>query len=304
MTHLIRQTGHLVIETPNLDASVTEAIQFLGLRLTHQDQDRAVLTSNTRRGEITYVTGSAVAVRSVGLEAESEAAVDEALRRVKQAWCDIVSATPLAPGAKSGFVFRTPYAHCFEVHSPVPRDQSADYTTNGIRPKRLDHVQVMAPNARGLGNLLMETLGMQLSDRSDNDECIFLRSADGYHHTLAIIQGPPRLHHVAWEAAQLTDLIHVADRLKRLGRSLVWGPGHHGANAQSYFTYHRDVVGCIVEYSFGMTRIEDEAAYKPGVWPSQPGPGEDWLNEWGAPPSELFTAGGVPVAAWEHGVRF
>lgn len=95
------------------------------------------------------------------------------------------------------------------------------------------------------------------------------------------------------------DLIRVADQLKSMGRSLVWGPGHHGANAQSYFTYHKDIVGCIIEYSYGMSSIDDESTYVPGVWPARPLPGQDWLNQWGAPPPELFTEGGVPVAVPE-----
>jgi catechol 2,3-dioxygenase len=296
MTHIIRQIGHLVIETPNLDGSVSEATRLMGLRLTHRDPETAVFTSNSRRGEVTYVAGPHAAVRSVGLEVESDAAINEALRRVRNASCEIVSTTPVAPGARSGFIFRTRHAHCFEIHTPVPRDQPDDYATDGIRPRRLDHVQLMAPDVKGLAALLIETLGMELSDRSDNDAFLFLRAGDLFHHTLALIEGPPRLHHVAFEATELGDLLLVADRLRRMGRNLIWGPGHHGANAQSFFTYHQDVVGCINEYSYRTTRIADESTYQAGVWPAEPGPGQDWLNEWGAPPSELFTEGGVPVA--------
>lgn len=296
MTHLIRQLGHLVLETPDLEASVAEATELMGLRVTCRGRDQAVLTSNTRRGELTFVAGERAAVRSVGLEAESESAVAEALQRVRKSRCEILSTMPIAPGAASGFVFRTPYAHCLEVHSAVPRDQPAEYMTAGIRPRRMDHVQLMAEDAQGLGRLLIETLGMQLSDSSDDGTFIFLRAADLCHHTIAVIQGPARLHHVSFEATQLTDLLRVGDMLKRRSRGLVWGPGHHGANAQSYFTYHRDAAGFIMEYSYGMTRIEDEAQYTAGVWPARPQPGQDWLNEWGAPPPALFTEGGVPVA--------
>jgi catechol 2,3-dioxygenase len=299
MTHLIRQLGYLVLETPDLAASVAEATQLMGLRLAQRQPEQAVLTSNTRRGELAYVSGERAAVRSVGLEAESEAAVVEAQWRVRKAGCEILSTTPVAPGAACGFVFRTPYAHCFEVHSQVPRDQPAHYPTSGIRPQRMDHVQLMAEDAQGLGRLLIDALGMQLSDSSDDGSFVFLRAADLCHHTIAVIQGPARLHHVSFEAAQQTDLMRVGDMLKRRGRGLVWGPGHHGANAQSYFTYHRDIAGFIMEYSYGMTHIEDEALYTPGVWPARPAPGQDWLNEWGAPPPNLFTEGGVPVAVPE-----
>jgi catechol 2,3-dioxygenase len=299
MTHLIRQLGHLVVETPDLRGSVAEATELLGLRTTSRSEEQAALTSNARRVELTYVAGPGVGVRSVGLEALSEAAVSEALRRVQKTKCEVISISPLAPGAASGFVFKTPYEHCFEIHSPVPRDQPTEYPTSGIRPRQMDHVQLMAENAKGLGQLLIDTLGMQLSDVSDDDAFVFLRAGNLNHHTIAIIQGPPRLHHIAFEAAQLGDLIFIADKLQRMRRSLIWGPGRHGANAQSYFTYHQDIAGCLIEYSWGMSRIEDESGYRPGIWPANPGPGENWLNQWGAPPPGLFTEGGVPVATPE-----
>jgi len=296
MTHLINQMGHVVLETPDLEASVAEATNLLGLRVTSRDKEKAVLTSNTRRGELTYVVGPQAAIQSFGLEAINESALSLAWGRVTGAGYDIVSETPRAPGASKGFVFRSPFGHAIEVHTAVPRDQPADYLTSGVRPKRLDHVNIMVEQPRAMQDLLADLFGMELSDTSDNEEFIFMRAADLYHHTVAIIKGRPGLHHVSFEALHLADLMRVADQLKHLGRNLIWGPGHHGANAQSYFTYHNDISGCIVEYSYGMARIDNESVYQPGVWPAQPEPGKDWLNLWGAPPSEMFITGGVPVA--------
>ncbi|KVP93997.1 hypothetical protein WJ96_12570 [Burkholderia ubonensis] len=295
MTHLINQMGHVMLETPDLHASVHEAVNLLGLRVTMQDEEKAILTSNTRRGELTYIKSSRAAIRSFGLEAIDEAACEQALARVKGAGFEIIRDRPHAPGAAHGFVFRSPSEHAIEIHTAVPRDQPADYPTIGIRPKRLDHVTIMAANPRAMQDMLSELFGMQLSDTVDNEEFVFMRSANLYHHTIAIAKGRPGLHHVAFEALHMVDLMRVGDYLKQLGRNLAWGPGHHGANAQSYFTYHKDVIGCIIEYSYGMARIDNEAVYEPGVWPSSPAPGEDWLNLWGAPPSEMFVTGGVPV---------
>lgn len=296
MTNLINQMGHVVLETPDLHASVHEAVNLLGLRVTAQDEEKVVLTSNTRRGELTYVKSLRAAIRSFGLETIDDGACQQALARVKGTGLEIISDKPSAPGAAHGFVFRSPSGHAIEVHTAVPRDQPAEYPTPGIRPKRLDHVVIMADNPGVVRDLLAGLFGMRLSDTSDNEEFVFMRAADLCHHTVAITKGSPGLHHVSFEALHLADLMRVGDQLKHLGRNLIWGPGHHGANAQSYFTYHNDVIGCIIEYSYGMTRIDNESAYVPGVWPANPGPGEDWLNLWGAPPSDMFITGGVPVA--------
>lgn len=231
MTYLVHEMGHLAIETPHLAAVVDEAQNVLGLRVFEQDDDRAVLTSNARRAEITYVRAERSALRSVGLEAYDRDAVAEALRRVRAEGLHVVSEAPTAPGAEWGFSFRGPFGHVIEVHTAVPRDQPAEYATEGVRPKRLDHVNMLAEDPVRMRDILVRVLGMRLSDRSDGDEFQFLRAGDQMHHTIALIKGPSALHHFSLEAAQLVDLCRLADRLRLAGRTLLWGPGHHGANA-------------------------------------------------------------------------
>lgn len=296
MTHLVSQMGHVIIETADLDRSIAEARHLLGLRATAATEAEVALTSNARRAELTYIRSDRSAVHSIGLEGVDAHAVDLAAARAREAGLTLVRNHPLAPGADRGFALRGPSGHVYEFHTPVPRDQPARYATDGIRPKRLDHVNLTVPDPVAEYAMLHAVFGMELSDRSDGDEFLFIRAGDMFHHTIALVRGQSGLHHVSFEAEHVHDLVRVADQLARDGRAVLWGPGHHGANAQSYFTYHLDPIGCIIEYSFGMTRIDNETLYKPGTWPMQPESGEDWLNLWGAPPPGMFGTPGLPLA--------
>nr|WP_267972797.1 VOC family protein [Allorhizobium ampelinum] len=207
---------------------------------------------------------------------------------------------PNAAGASHGFVFRGPSGHAFEVHTAVPRDQPRDYLTAGIRPARLDHVSITVEDVPQTRDMFADILGMKLSDTADDGSFLFMRAADGFHHTVAVVKGEPGLHHYSFEARDISDLFRVCDQMRHFGRRLVWGPGHHGANAQSYFTYYRDGDGCIVEHSFGMTKIDNDSIYQPQVWPTNPSPDEEWLNLWGVPPSKMYGYPGIPTSSiWE-----
>lgn len=296
MTHRVRQMGHVLIETPRLEECAADAVDLLGLKVTRRTADEISLSSNARHAELTYRRAPDSAVAMIGLEAVDREALASALEAARRAGVRIVQERPSAPGAEAGFVVEGPSGHRYELHLPVPRSEPADYPTGGIRPRRLDHVNITVPDARREFEMLHAVFGMEMSDRSDGDEFIFVRAGDLFHHTLAVVAGDTGLHHISFEANHAHDLIRLADALAARGRAVLWGPGHHGANANSYFTYHADPIGCIIEYSFGMTRIDNETLYTPGIWPMAPAPGEEWLNLWGAPPPGMFGKAGIPVA--------
>ena len=297
--YLVQRMGHLAIQTRDLDAAVFEAENVTGLDTVERGASRVVLTSNTRRGEVTFMSGDEPAALAVGLEVRSAADVLEITRRLKKAGVAIVSDEPYAPGSERAVRFRTQWGHVIEAHTPVPRDRTRHYRTNGVRPLRLDHASLKTTDTHGLRDLIIEILGMRLSDRTSGDEFMWFRAGDGMHHTLGIvISDVSSLHHYSFEAAQFSDLARLGDTLRSLNRKLTWGPGHHGANVLSYFTYHLDVHGALVEYSQGLTRIEEEDAYGEGdVWPIAPPASGDWIDLWGSSPPQAFVDAGIPFAA-------
>ena len=293
---LIRSMGHLALQTPDLKAAVFEAENICGLSVVSRSNERVVVSSNKRRGEISYMRGDKPAALAVGLEALGRSEIDQIVKRLKSNGLEIISDLPLAPGAEYGVRFSTQWGHVFEIHTPVPRDQKMGYSTAGVRPHRLDHASLNTPDTEGLRDLIVDVLGMRLSDRTDGNEFMWFRAADGMHHSLGVVRAAvPSLHHYSFEALQFSDYARLGDTLRLHGRTYVWGPGHHGANVQGYFSYHLDTLGALIEYSQGMNRVEDELRYGVGdVWEITLPAAGDWIDMWGSTPPQAFLNAGIP----------
>ena len=297
MNYYAHQMGHVVIETPDLKHSLEEAVNLLGLKVSERNDSFGSLTSNDRKKELTYIASDRAAVCSIGLEAADEKALLVAEKACKLLGVDAeADVCPYDPAVKS-LIVTGPSGISYELHTPFPRSEHGAHVSTGVQPNRLDHVNLTVPDPKEEFAFLRSAFGLGLSDRSDGDEIYFLHAADRYHHSIALVKGEPGLHHMSFEAKHVGDLIRLADRLADEKRVLLWGPGHHGANAQSYFTYHLDTIGCMIEYSFGMKRIDQLNSFTPGIWPMNPKePSEEWLNLWGAPPPGMYGEPRLPVS--------
>jgi Glyoxalase/Bleomycin resistance protein/Dioxygenase superfamily. len=289
MTYLIRQMGHVVISSPDPMGAATDLCETVGLRITDTDGDAVYLSSNDRHHEVTYVKGKGEAV-CIGLEAVSEAAIDELYSRAKTDGLEILADTPIGKGYDRALRFKAPGGSIFEVHTPIKRDQSRFHNTVGARPRRIEHINAFAPDTLAFGDFCTETLGMKLSDKTSDDGFRWYRAQDGFHHTIAMGTGETALHHYAFDLYSMQDLQRIADNLADKERALVWGPGRHGAG-ENVFTYYADPHGCLVENSIEMRHIDNDATYEPGVW--EINEGFRWVNLWGTPPTPDFMVPGI-----------
>lgn len=280
MTSLIRQMGYVVVATPHVAAAESDIADILGLHTTVRDEKFVLMSSNTRQCDVAYMPAPAPGIRAVGLEAMDVATVDEVLRRAKSENLAILSDRPSISGIERAVRFRTPFGPIFEVHTPSPRNAGAVRERPPIRAKRLDHVNLRVNDPRGFHDLLTTMLGMRLSDRTEDFSRAWYRGADGFHHTVAAGVGEG-LHHYGFDAHSVLDLVGVGDTLVSKGRTLLWGIGHHGPG-DNIFSYYIDPNGCVVETSFGMERIDNDALREAGVWDSDYD--KRVLDLWGSKP--------------------
>ena len=301
MTHLIRQIGTLSFATPDLDASISDMVDIVGMKLVERTDTTAFLTCNRRRAEIVFVQAAEAAVLSVGLEAVTRDAIDEVLARALAEHYQVLHERPSVPGTERSVTIISPDGLAFEIHTPVPRDQPSRYLRRGARPRRLEHVNVQVPDAKGVGEAMSRIFGMKLSERAGY-EFIFYRSQDGYHHTVALNNEPAdlviqndvhaRLLHYAFDFSSFEDLATMGDGLVAKGRTLFWGPGRHGLG-ESIFTYWIDTNGAVVETSLEMRRIEDDDTHVPKVWEVSKELNDPWIYQWGGPPPLNFREPGL-----------
>lgn len=284
MTHLIRQMGYVVIATPDPDGSARDLADMTGVRISHRGTDAVYVSSNARFCDVAYLRENRSGIRAVGLEAIDEAAVDEVYRRAKSEGLTILADSPLLSKVKRAVRFATPFGPIIEVHTPIARDDVAPAAGNSRRVRRLEHVNLRASDPKGFHDLATRLLGLRLSDRTTNFERAWYRCADGFHHTFACGPGSG-LHHYAFDAHGLYDLAGVADALVAKGRNLLWGIGRHGPG-NNLFSYYLDPNGCVVEVSFGLERIDNDAIYEPGNWEFNSS--SNVLDRWGSQPPESY----------------
>lgn len=292
MTHLVRQMGYVVIAVTDPQRSARDLSDITGARIPSAGADAAYVSSNSRFCEVAYVKGDSHAIRAVGLEAMDEAAVEEVARRARSDGLTILSDRPSLPKVKRAVRFATPFGPILEVHTPIEREAVDAASLNGKRVRRLEHVNLRATDPRGFHDLITGLLGMKLSDRTTQYERAWYRAADGFHHTLAAGPGDG-LHHYAFDANGFTDLAGVADALVAKGRSLLWGLGRHGPG-NNLFSYYLDPDGCVVEVSFGLERIDNDALYRPGNWAFDSA--SNVLDRWGSKPPDAYGKAITPFA--------
>ena len=64
---LISEMGHVAIQTTDLAASVADATDILGLRVTERTQDGVYLAANAVHHELVYVESSRNGIHALGL---------------------------------------------------------------------------------------------------------------------------------------------------------------------------------------------------------------------------------------------
>ncbi|MEM9393415.1 MAG: VOC family protein [Pseudomonadota bacterium] len=296
MDYLIRQMGHVVISSSDPEGAAQNLCDVTGLRITGREGGAVYLSSNDRHHEVTYVPGNGEAV-ALGLEATSDAAIDEVKSRAIKDGLTVLDDQPMGPGYDRAVRLVAPGGAVFEIHSPIVRDHSRRFLGGGgARPRRIEHVNFLSPDADGDADFLSGLLEMRLSDRTADNGGRWFRAEDGFHHTVALVASDGlRMHHYAFDHHSLYDLQRLADNLDTLGASLIYGPGRHGAG-DNIFTYYLDPMGCVVENSVEMRHIDNDATYEPGIWDVSEGLEASWINKWGAPLPEAFINGGIHFA--------
>jgi len=294
MPGIIAEMGHVAIQTKQLDLSVATAQRALGLRVTEQDDADVFMSAANVHHELLYRGSDLDAVDHIGLVAAGTEALGEAFRRVKEAGFEIVSTEPLEKGLGEGFAFVGPDDFVFEIYVGMSSDSK---TEPGYGPDRYGHINLHPTNSKAMKDFLVDVLDFRVSDVIGVDFAYFLRcNAD--HHGIALIQGPGRLHHHAWQTQSIVDLGKLGDRLEILDGDLIWGPVRHGAghNIAAYYVEPSDVV---VELYADLEQIYDDNR-PPTCWEAED---TRWFNRWGTYNGKDFRAHGLYPARRAQSMR-
>ena len=297
MSYLVNAIGHVQLNVTVMDALVREATEILGLHTTKRDEAETWLSSNGRQAELVLHRAEENSVRSIGFEAVSAEAVEEAAKRVPQAGCRLISEKPSLDCCDAGIVFVTPQGHTFEIHTPIKDDIGGRrHFGAGVGPMRLDHVNILSPEPAETRDQLQQIMGLRLSERLVDDSLNWMRGANRMHHILGIVRGSTGLHHYSFEFPEFGDYCRLGDRLDEVDKEFVWGPGRHRPGDNTY-AYYVDACGAMVECSGNMALVADDDDFEPNVITALRRPENvRVMNVWGTPAPAPWLAHQFPFA--------
>jgi catechol 2,3-dioxygenase len=283
------RVGHVALRTPDLERSIAYARDILGLRVSRRDAGAAYLTCNTRHHELVLLVGETTACDHIAFESLTRDAHAALVERVERHGLTVVERGRLEPGIEDAIRFLAPGGIVIEAFHGMAHDQPAAYDSIAPRPRKFEHITIKSTRKDEVERLLVEVLGLRLSDRAE-DAISWLRASDEHHGVSVIGADVDALHHYAWQYDGFGTLGRIGDHLMAHGRTFLWGPGHHGIG-DNYFAYAYDADGVIVEYSAGIQRIDHDESYVARVWPDEPLS----VNRWGNPePPTAFQQAATP----------
>ena len=296
--HVVHALGHIKLNVTDPSAVIRDATEILGLRVTHADSDQTWLSSNGRAVEVVLNHSSNNAAHTIGLEALTAHAVDEARDRIEGAGCRTISNEPSLDCIAAGVTFATPEGLRFEIHTPI-RGHIYDrrHPTTGVGANRLDHLNLITPDPAATRHQLSRIGGLRLSEQMINDSLSWMYGGNRQHHILGIVKGRVGLHHYSFEFLEFNQYLRLGDTLDRFDKQLIWGPGRHRPGDNT-FAYYLDASGAMIECSGSMAMVPDDAEYKPKMITNLERPGNvREMNVWGTPAPVEWREYHFPFAA-------
>jgi 2,3-dihydroxy-p-cumate/2,3-dihydroxybenzoate 3,4-dioxygenase len=139
------------------------------------------------------------------------------------------------------------------------------------------HLCLDAPDVHEAYRFWSSRFNARVSDWIGDAAC--LMRIDPVHHKLAVFRGDgPGLCHMNFQVATIDDVFRNWHFLTSHGVEIEMGPGRH-PQSTAVFLYFLGPEGFTYEYSYGVRRIEDDAAWRPRTFdPDEPGSIDMWLG--------------------------
>lgn len=204
---------------------------------------------------------------------------------------DALRARLAAAGIESTGTERGGVAFADPAGNPLACERADTLTTavpeaSSLRPRRLGHLNLKAPDPVAAAGFYTDALGMRLSEQI-GDGLFFLRIASEHHNVGIRPGGRGELHHLGCEVAGWQVYQPILDHLDACGVKVEYGPGRHGPG-RNLFTYVRDPSsGLRVELFADMAHIADETVHTPVRWEAGDRMTQT-INRWGPTPPPSF----------------
>jgi 2,3-dihydroxy-p-cumate/2,3-dihydroxybenzoate 3,4-dioxygenase len=264
----------------DLDAAVRFATGIVGLELAAPAETGvAHLRADHRHHCLALVEGPSGIIAS-GFSVAGETALAAAETELERAGITVRRGSPeqaRSRRVREFIAFDDPFGNRIELVSqqesitrPVAFSRPAGITEFG-------HLCLDAPDVHEAHAFWSTRFNARVSDWIGDAACLL--RIDPVHHKLAVFRAEqPGLCHMNFQVAAIDDVFRNWHFLVDHGVGIEMGPGRH-PQSTAVFLYFLGPEGFTYEYSFGVRRIEDDAAWTPRTFdPEEPGSIDMWLG--------------------------
>ncbi len=230
----LRRIDHACLRVEHLDeAAARWAIQF-GLTEKRRDETTAYLACGYEDYSLELVVGAQPGQDHTGFELARDVSLEDAAAHLD------ASGVPYRRDEHGHLHVTDPTGYGIELmpwteRNPFPDVGRQTATLPVGRPRKLGHVNVLAPDVAAMRTFYTEVLGMYVTDWLGNEGLWLHVNAD--HHVMAVVgKSPAHFHHIAFDIVDWGQLRAALDHVGQHGRWLGWGPVRHtlGQNLCAY----------------------------------------------------------------------
>jgi 2,3-dihydroxy-p-cumate/2,3-dihydroxybenzoate 3,4-dioxygenase len=264
----------------DVDAATRFATEIVGLELAAPTEiGVAHLRADHRHHCLALVQGRSGVISSGFSVADSDAlaAAESELERAGFAVDRGPAEEARSRRVREFIAFDDPFGNRVELVSqqetiarPVEFTRSAGITEFG-------HLCLDAPDVHEAYRFWNTHFNARVSDWIGDAAC--LMRIDAVHHKLAVFRGDePGLCHMNFQVASIDDVFRNWHFLLEHDVEIEMGPGRH-PQSTAIFLYFQGPENFTYEYSFGVRRIDDDAAWMPRTFdPDEIGSIDMWLG--------------------------
>jgi catechol 2,3-dioxygenase len=266
----VAHLGHVELLTPDLEESTRCFTEVLGLRVVAQDESRCFLRgeSEYELAGLTLTAAERPGVGHIGLRTSSAEALARRVQSVTEAGIEGEWITG-GFGHGPAFRFTGPSGHLTELYweteryqppeldRPSAKDRLGLRGTAGIDVRRLDHVNLLAPDVSAAAGLAWSALGATLLDEIVDDVGVMAGAFTTFGqrplelvYTRDPFGGSGRLHHLAFWVDTREEVLRAADIFLDGGIAIEVPPAQHTIG-RSFFLYGFEPGGNRIEITTG-----------------------------------------------------
>jgi catechol 2,3-dioxygenase len=308
----IAHLAHVEILTDRFDQSLDFFTRVYGLTLSGQDAHSAYLRAwdDYEFHTLKLTRADTTGVGHVAYRAASPAALARRVALIEASGYRTHGWVEGDAGHGRAFRFEDPFGHLFEIyydtrrfdhgtgpHRPALKNTASAFT--GAAPRRIDHVNLLAPDVTEFRRFMLTCLGSRVTEYIQLDSgriggCWFTINNKTYD--LACTEdhsgGTARLHHLTYATDQREDILRAADIFLQNGVHIETGPHKHAIQG-TFFLYVWEPAGNRVELANAGARLILAPDWEPVCWTEAD---RRKGQAWGLKTIDTFHTHGTPPA--------